>query len=120
MDKSASIALTCDWCGKEIVLDLPGHCPQFDSAEQNQPQRLICCRCGTELNKGKPIYCVNCCAAAEIDFQQRTNDCQKRTDELQSKLLIIELQKSKLEALLHRNGEIIAKLEQRVSLLESG
>ena len=57
---------------------------------------------------------------AEIDFTQRTNDCQKRTDELQSKLLIVEYQKSKLEALFHENEELIAELGQRVSLLERG
>ena len=49
---------------------------------------LTCSECGAELSEA--IYCEACFTRKYIDFEQAVKDCQKRADEMQSKLWVIE------------------------------
>ena len=49
---------------------------------------LICSQCGAKLTKA--TLCESCFMRRFIDFEQTVKDCQKRADEVQSKLWVIE------------------------------
>jgi len=49
---------------------------------------LTCSQCGAKLNKA--ALCESCFMRRFIDFEQTVRDCQKRADEVQSKLWVIE------------------------------
>ena len=101
MLEDGGIVLTCYQCGRQFVLTkgeresyeqqgpyLPNCCPQCCLAPNNEPRCLVCSDCGAELNEA--IYCEACFRRRYIDFEEKVKDCQRRTDEVQSKLWIIE------------------------------
>ena len=96
MPKNAGIVLTCYQCGRPFVLTkdeqqgsyLPNCCQRCRLAPKNEPGPLVCSDCGAELNEA--IYCEACFRRRYIDFEQTVKACQRRTDEVQSKLWIIE------------------------------
>ena len=78
-------------------------------------EHLTCSQCGTELNRGALVYCANCLAHVQLEFEQRANGYQKIVDEMQSKLLA----RGSLEATLMESIEqekiLVANLEQKVA-----
>ena len=103
MPKDTGVVLICHHCGKQYVLShneqeqykrngsyLEGYCPQCYIRIKNWNRYLICSQCGKELNGKTIVRCETCFSSMQIDFQQTVQDCQKRIDEMQSKLWIIE------------------------------
>ena len=115
MTEADRTTLVCHRCGKEFVLELPAFCLRCNPGKHSRTTNLISAGPGTGLNDEALVYCVNCIAIAGTDSQQRINDYQNRTDELQSKLLIVGSQKARFETLLNQEEELIAVLEQKVS-----
>ena len=130
MPKADDVILTCPQCGRQFVLTqgeqkfyerkcltLPKRCPQCRSEKPRHPRYLICSSCGAKLDRETSDYYKACLSNVHLEYEQKTRECQTATDELQSKLLLIESEKSELSELLHQKERLIADLENKVSNL---
>ncbi|MFQ5997591.1 MAG: zinc-ribbon domain containing protein [Dehalococcoidales bacterium] len=130
MLKDADINLTCRQCGKEFVLtkaehefyelkgfSLPSRCKKCRSTRQNQPQHLICSQCGTELEKGTPLYCTACLEGANLELEQKTKQIKMAASATRTKLEASESQKAELAESLRQKEQLITELEEKVNRL---
>jgi len=132
--KDTDLNLTCRQCGKEFVLTkaeqefyelkgftLPTRCKACRSARQNQsqsqPQRLVCARCGTELDKGTSVYCAACLESANLEIEQKTKQIQMAASAMRTKLEAAEAQKAELAELLRQKEQLVTELESKVESL---
>lgn len=77
-------------------------------------KEFVCSKCGTVLSPKAPVYCGGCLGEYRLQFDQLAKDCQKRVDEMQSKILDGGSKVAKFAELLRQKDQIIAELEQKV------
>lgn len=127
MVKEAGIQLICRQCGNEFILtkaeqefyelkgfNLPSRCKECRSSKQARVQPLVCSRCGTELDKGKPIYCADCLQAAHFELEKENKQVKMAISAARSKLEASETRKAELAELLRQREQELAELEQKV------
>jgi len=127
MVKEAGIQLICRQCGNEFILtkaeqefyelkgfNLPSRCKECRSSKQARVQPPVCSRCGTELDKGKPIYCADCLQATHFELEKENKQVKMAISAARSKLEASETRKAELAELLRQREQELAELEQKV------
>ena len=130
MVKEAGIQLTCRQCGNEFILtkaeqefyelkgfNLPSHCKECRSSKQARVQPLVCSQCGTELDKGKSVYCANCLQTAHFELERESKQVKMAISAARSKLEASESKKAELAELLRQKEQELAELERKVESL---
>jgi chromosome segregation ATPase len=130
MVKEAGIQLTCRQCGNEFILtkaeqefyelkgfNLPSRCKECRSSKQARVQPLVCSQCGTELDKGKSIYCINCLQTAHFELEKENKQVKMAISAARSKLEASESKKAELAELLRQKEQELAELEQKFESL---
>jgi chromosome segregation ATPase len=130
MVKEAGIQLTCRQCGNEFILtkaeqefyelkgfNLPSHCKECRSSKQAKVQPLVCSQCGTELDKGKSVYCANCLQTAHFELERESKQVKMAISAARSKLEASESKKAELAELLRQKEQELAELERKVESL---
>ena len=77
----------------------------------------ICSECRGKIDKDMTIYCESCYTKNKHEFEQAIKDYQARTDEMQSKLLILESNKKEQINSPDYNNQTLVDLENRVNNL---
>jgi len=128
--KGADIQLTCRQCGKGFVLtkseqefyelkgfNLPSRCKECRSSKTVRVQPLACAQCGTELDKGAAVYCVNCLQTAHFELEKENKQARMAMSAARSKLEASESRKAELAELLRQKEQLVLELEQKVASL---
>lgn len=115
--KVDSEKLVCQKCGRQFIPELPKYCSQCYSEKQGSLQQRICTQCGSIIDKDALAYCTTCFGSATSKYQQNVKEYHERTDELQSKLLIVEAQKEYVVELLRQRELQIKELEGTIGNL---
>ena len=97
MVKEAGIQLNCRQCGSEFILTkaeqefyelkgfkLPTRCKECRSVKQTKVQPLTCSQCGTELDKSKSIYCINCLQTAHFELEKENKQVKMAASAVRS------------------------------------
>ena len=122
--------LTCRQCGRQFVFTQaeqefyelkgfkhPSRCQECRTSKQSQLHELVCSQCGTELEKGAPIYCTTCLESVRLKSEQKSKQSQTAASAAHTKLLASESQKAELAELLRQREQLVAELEQKVNSL---
>lgn len=130
MVKEAGLQLTCRSCGKEFILtkaeqefyqlkgfNLPTRCKECRANKHSQSPQLVCSQCGTELDKGAPLYCATCLQNAQFELEKQNKQIKMAVSAARSKLEASESQKAELTELLRQKEQEIEQLEDRVASL---
>jgi myosin heavy subunit len=157
MQNEPEMTITCRQCGKEFTFSsseqeffklkgftLPQHCKACRVDRRSQTS-LLCSTCGTEIPRGKPVYCATCLAAmqlgCDLDMKQiqsvldesktklnclETEKAQQ-IEELNTKLTTLELEKSqlenesksRLETVTTEHAKLLSESEIRLNALET-
>jgi len=130
MVKEAGIQLICRQCGNGFILtkaeqefyelkgfNLPSRCKECRSSKQARVQPLVCSQCGTELDKGKSVYCVNCLQTAHSELEKENKQVKMAISAARSKLEASESKKAELAELLRQKEQELIELEQKVESL---
>ncbi|MBU2536219.1 MAG: zinc-ribbon domain-containing protein [Chloroflexi bacterium] len=127
MAKEADMQLSCRQCGKEFILtmaeqefyemkgfNLPTRCKECRASKQVKVQPLACSQCGTELDKGTSIYCINCLQTAHFELEKENKQVKMANSAARSKLEASESQKAEFAELLRQKEQEAAGLEEKV------
>jgi len=127
MVKEADMQLSCRQCGKEFILtkaeqefyelkgfNLPTHCKECRASKQAKVQLPVCSQCGTGLDKGTSIYCVNCLQTAHFELEKENKQVKMAISAARSKLEASESQKAEFAELLRQKEQEAAELEEKV------
>ena len=120
MLKTDSVKLVCQKCGKQFAVELPKYCSQCYSEKRGQSRHLICSQCGSMIVRGALAYCTTCFGSVRSKYQQNIKEYHDRTDELQSKLFIVEAQKENLLESLRQRELQVKELENTICNLNKG
>jgi hypothetical protein len=108
------VTLVCQHCGQQFTLELPKYCAECYPGKRGQLRYLACSQCRSLIVGGSPIYCATCFGKERLKYKQNIKEYQDRTDELQSKLLLVESQTEHVTELLHRRELLVKELEQTI------
>ena len=111
MYKASEVTLVCSECGSSFKAELPSLYQHCDPQREIKSSYLICSWCGHELSKLTLAYCDDCFSSQRNEVSRVNSNYQNIIDEVQSKLLSIELEKSNIIASLQRKAN---ELESRV------
>ena len=130
MVREAGVQLICRQCGSEFILTkaeqefyelkgfkLPTRCKECRSAKQTKTQSLTCSQCGTELDKGKSIYCANCLQTAHFELEKENKQVKMAASAVRSKLEASESRRAEFAEMLRQKEQELAELEQKVATL---
>ena len=130
MKRQTDITLNCSQCGRQFVLNLveqecykqkgmsfPACCPQCRQEKQKQLQYLTCSCCGIKLSNEASAYCVTCLISAQLNLEQRVEECQKIADETQSKLLTTESENKTIAESLRLKEQLLDNISHKVIAL---
>ncbi len=130
MVREAGIQLICRQCGNEFILtkaeqefyelkgfNLPSRCKECRSSKQARVQPPVCSQCGTELDKGKSIYCASCLQTAHFELEKENKQVKMAISAARSKLEASESRKAELAELLRQKEQELDELEQKVESL---
>ena len=130
MVREAGVQLTCRECGSEFILTkaeqefyelkgfkLPTRCKECRSTKQTKTQSLTCSQCGTELEKAKSIYCVNCLQTAHFELEKENKQVKMAASAVRSKLEASESRRAEFAEMLRQKEQELAELEQKVATL---
>jgi len=130
MVREAGVQLSCRQCGSEFILTkaeqefyelkgfkLPTRCKECRSAKQTRTQSLTCSQCGTELDKGKSIYCANCLQTAHFELEKENKQAKMAASAARSKLEASESRRAEFAEMLRQKEQELAELEQKVATL---
>ena len=130
MVKETDIQLTCRQCGNGFILakaeqefyelkgfNLPSRCKECRSSKPAKVQPLACSQCGTELDKGVSIYCINCLQTAHFELEKENKQVKMAISAARSKLEMSEARKAELAELLRQKERQLVELEQKVESL---
>jgi hypothetical protein len=125
--------LNCRQCGREFVLTraeqefyelkgftLPARCKECRTSKHGQhaqPQPLTCSHCGTDVERGAPVYCHGCLEGANLTVEEKTRQVKMAASAARTKLEASESQKAELAELLRQKDQLITELEQRLGSL---
>jgi len=128
--KDADMKLTCRQCGSQFVFTkaeqefykakgftIPSYCRECRSTRQNQRDHLVCSHCGTEIQKGGPIYCNACLASIQHESDLKTEQRKKEASAVYTKLQASESERAELAELLRQKEQLAAELEAKLNSL---
>lgn len=130
MVREAGIQLNCRQCGSEFILSkaeqefyelkgfkLPSRCKECRSANQTKIQPLACSQCGTELDKGKSIYCTDCLQTAHFELEKENKQVKMAASAARSKLEASESQRAEFAEMFRQKEQELVELEQKMVVL---
>ncbi len=130
MVREAGVQLNCRQCGSDFILTkaeqefyelkgfkLPTRCKECRSTKQTRTQPLTCSQCGTELDKGHSVYCVNCQQTAHYELEKENKQAKMAASAARSKLEASESRRAEFAEMLRQKEQEMAELEQKVATL---
>ena len=128
--KDDNMKLTCRQCGREFIFskaeqefykqqgfNFPRRCTDCRPTRSSQPCHTVCSQCGTELEKGAPLYCTACLASLRLESELKTKESQKAASAAHTKLRAIESHEAELAESLRHKEQLIAELQQEIDSL---
>jgi hypothetical protein len=124
MVREADIALTCRECGQEFTLtsaeqefyrlkgfNMPTRCKQC--RKQAHSPAVSCSHCGTEMEKGTPVYCSGCMQSAHQELEKKNEQIKMAVSAVKAKLEASEARKAELTELLRQKEQELEELEYK-------
>ena len=114
MAKAIEVTLDCSECGDIFSVELPSLCQRCRPLKDNELPQINCSQCDRSMKKSEQFYCENCFSYQCQEQNRVTDDYQSIIDELQSKLLLIELAKVSVAESLYKKEKLINEMENRI------
>jgi DNA repair exonuclease SbcCD ATPase subunit len=136
--KYSDISITCSQCGKKFIFSEdeqefyrgkgytpPLRCKQCRSARQQRSD--ACSKCGDTFIEGSPQYCAACFIDVQLEFEQKAQGLKNLLQEAESKLQVLEAEKTKIQtdaslglrAVENEKNRVIEETRRQLAAAES-